>query len=54
MSDYLIGLAIGYIIGTIWMYNTHTITHKEAIIHKCGEYNNTTGKFQFIINKELK
>jgi len=47
MIDYIIGLSIGIIIGMIWFYNPHTITHKDAIIHKCGEYNSTTGNFQF-------
>jgi len=48
MIGYIIGVGVGIMIGMSWSYKPHTITYKDAIQHKCGEYNSKTGKFQFI------
>jgi len=45
--SYVLGVIVGIIISTYLFYN-HAITYKEAISHKCGEYNSSTGKFQFL------
>ena len=49
MSDfisYIVGLIIGAIIGLIWFHEPHTSTCKNAIQHKCRDFNSTTKKEQ--------
>lgn len=59
MDKFVVGVVVGWVLGFLviyWVINPDKLWHEVIIKEGHGEYNRTTGEFQFLpaCNKESK